>query len=400
MEINLLKMFSQKNKEKKYSTIDENNVNDYLLNEVFHKMFETKDIVKGDSLYCPKWDVTVKPWASQLTDKSAMVEFNIYSPKWGTELYECSVGMGNDTKTAIAMAGSSFIFSFMNAVALMEENKDPIHLETEFAGKKHRWQAFLGNVVGMGESHSQDSANTYWEELKDGIVKRLGNQKLCYVKVYAANAGGEVTGECRIDDIKSDELSAVVAKMAEKWEIKQFASIKTFFLIRQEEETVTPYSYWEKDGFDSFKEKVKTAAELFYSCNTDEEFNTLIYRTANAIGDLILAEECYSFLPEICAENAFPEALYSEEIDVQFENQPAASYYKNQLSDYRALQKALFSLFNFGAFGDATDEIYKKYIGFSAIYHGVSQLLEKNGNIEGARFTKLIYNVSGNFAIR
>lgn len=400
MGINLFKKFSKQNNKDKYEVIDMNNADEYLLNYALHNNMETKDIVQDNSLYCPKWDVTVTPKVTQLTDRSAMLEINIFSPKWGTELYECSVGMGSDTRTAIGTASGSFLFSFMNSIALMEQNQSSTYLETDFSGKTHRWKVFIGNVVGLGESPSSDSAEIYWEALKDGIAKRLGNQKLCYVKVYGAKSCGEVTGECRIDDIKSDELSDIVSKMIEKWEVNQFASHKTFFFIRQEEETVSSYDYWEKEGFERLKEKVKTAAELFYACNSDDDFNTLIYRTANAIGDPVLAEECYSFLPEICAENAFPQALYSEEIDIQLENQPVASYYKNQLSDYRVLQKAIFSLFNSGIFGDLTDEIYKKYIGFSAIYNGISQLLEKNGNIDGVKFTKLIYNFSNNFVIR
>lgn len=400
MSFNFFKKGKNKEDTDKYGIIDMNNANDYLLNDVLHNKMETKDVVQGDSLYCPKWDVTITPKVTQLTGQSAMLEINVYSPKWGTELYECSVGMGSDTKQAIGMASGSFLFSFMNSIAAMEQNQNPKPLETEFAGKTHKWQVFFGNVVGMGESPTKDSAETYWEALKDGIIKRLGNQKLCYVKVYGAKTGGEITGECRIDDIKSNELSEIVAKIVQKWEVNQFASIKTFFFIRQEKETVSPCPYRGKEGFEVLKEKVKTAALMFYSCNTDEEYDYLSEKVSTAINDPVLAAECYSFLPEICAENAFPEASYSEALDIQFRDKPLITCYKNQLSDYWLLHKALFSLFNSGAFGGDTDEIYAKYIGYSATYHGIAQLLDKGGKAEDAKFTNLIYNVGDDFKIR
>ena len=69
---------------------------------------------------------------------------------------------------------------------------------------------------------------------KEEIAKRLGNQRLCYVKIYGAKSPGQVTAECRIGNVKSEELSGRMAKLVEQWDVKQFASLKQFFFIRQE----------------------------------------------------------------------------------------------------------------------------------------------------------------------
>ncbi len=126
----------------------------------------------------------------------------------------------------------------------------------------------------------------------------------------------------------------------------------------------------------------------------------MIPRTIEKIGDPILSESCLSFIPEICAENAFYEVSYSEILDIAPAGREKISCYKNQLSDYYLIQRAVLTLFSSGIFGKDTDEIYKKYIGYSAIGHAVSSILEKGSKLDNVKMTALIFNVSRNFVIR
>ena len=378
------------------------NADSYVVNNVLHKMLGVKDIVKGESLYVPQWEMTLTPKVVELSDRQATLNIFMNSPKWGNELFECASALGKDAKTAIGTACGSFLFSFVQGLGKMERDEDPDVLVTELDGKKHKWKAYKSDLVGLGESVAAyvDSPDFYWRLLREDIIKRLGNQKLCYVKIYVAKTDSEIIGECRIDDVKNEELSEVVAQSAANWDIQQFASQKMFFFIKQQEDTVIPYPYWGGEGFEMLKSKVKTAMELFYQCETEEQFDTLIPRTIEKIGDPILAESCLSFIPEICAENAFYEVSYSEILDIAPAGREKISCYKNQLSDYYLIQRAVLTLLSSGVFGKDTDEIYKKYIGYSAIGHAVSSILEKGSKLDNVKMTALIFNVSRNFVMR
>lgn len=405
MGLNIFKKLSENgNKNNKTAIskkITKENADYYVLKNVLHNMLGIKNIIKGDSLYCPEWEMTLTPRVVELSDRQATLNIFMNSPRWGNELFECASALGKDSEQAIAIACNSFLFSFIQGLGKMERDENPDYIETEFAGIKHQWKAYISDLACLGESiAAYVPPDFYWRLLKDDIVKRLGNQKLCYVKIYVAKTDSEVIGECRIDDIKNDELSELVAGSAANWDIEQFASLKMFFFIKQQESTVIPYPYWGADGFNRLKDNVKTAMELFYRSDTDESFNTLIQRTADITGDYILAEECLSFLPEICAENAFYEVTYSETLDIVREGKDKFTCYKNQLSDYYLIHRAALTLLSSGEFNGDTDEIYKKYIGYSAIGHAMSSVLRKGDKLDKVKMTSLIFNVSENFKIR
>ena len=359
---------------------------------------ETKAEIEGDTVYCPEWNIRVIPQVEQVTENSALLNFYLKSPEWDEPLFECSVGMGKDTRTAIGMACASFEFAFMQGIAQMQTRTDFEALESSFGGNTHRWKAYKSSIVGMGESVGDISANhsAYWDLLKEHIVKRLGNQKMCYVKIYAAKAKSEITGECRIDDIKSEELSELVADFIKDWDVKNFASHKQFFFIRQDNDTLLPNPYSGEAGRERLKSRVKIAIDKFIEANAAEEYDRTIDNIKQAIDDPVLAEECYMFIPEICAENAFSAAAYAEYVSLGEGN----SVYKDQISDFYPINLAVFALFDEGVYGDQTNEVYKILIGASAICGSVNKLLEGGGKLEEAKLTALCFMPSEEFKLR
>ena len=380
--------------------IDANNALGFLLDSL-HGNLGSPDRIEGRQLFLPEWNLTITPEISQATENSAVINFYLSSPQWDRELFECCAGMGSSLKQALGMATGSFLFSFIQGIGLMEEKTGGETLETVFAGKPHRWQVYISDVVGMGDSPKMDSSKIYWNALKDQIVKRLGNQKLCYVKVYGANVNGQITGECRINDIESKELGALVAKMVEKWNVKDFASHKQFFFIRQDEDTVLPDAYSGIEGQKLLKSKIKTAVEMFHASKEQEQYDTLTQRMEQALGDETLASECFAFLPEICAENAFGEISCPESVEIRVGDQAPVTCYKVQLADYWNMHKLLFDLFQEGVFGEETNIIYQEYISVSSIYGCVKQMTESDGRLkQGGKLTVLLFQMPDGFEIR
>lgn len=405
MKFNLFKKSESDQIKKRYEAdpLNPDNALDFLLSSLSKELVGIENKIENKSIYCPKIDLTITPVIGELTPRSAILDFYLHCPKWDKTLYECSAGSGSEPSNALGMASGSFLFTFMDVILKMELESDTQMTErfsTEFSGNIHNWRVYLSDVVGLGNNPKVDSPRFYWDLLKEEIVKRLGNQKLCYVKVYGAKTAQETIGECRIDDVKSDELSEIVAKEVEKWDVEGFASHKMFFFIRQEDSTVTPYPYWGKEGEALLAEKVKTAAILFQKVNSEEEYNALTGNLVAALGDATLAQECFSFLPEICAEHAFEELRASEKFDISIEGKETVTCYKNQLSDYHRIGNALFRLFSSGFFGDKTNELYRQYINVSATGSLVSQLLEKGSELKNVRPAAILYQVADDFEIR
>lgn len=377
--------------------------------ESLHGCLETKDEIKDGKIVCPEWNITITPEIDQLENQMAVLNFCIFSPDWEEPLFECCAGVGKDTDSAIGMATGSFLFAFMQGIALMQRNEDGIPFESEFNGNKHRWSVYKSNVVGNGENTGGDDdakevTARYWNLLKEHIAKRLGNQKMCYVKIYAAKAVSEddekITGECRINDVPSDELSALVGEIAAKWDVKQFSSQKQFFFIKQDPGTILPYPYPDGAKIPTLSVMLKRALNIFIEVRTQEQYEKLFDNLKAAIGDETLAQECRSFLPEICAERAFGQMSFSEEFLISFGNGRSEAVYKNQLADFYPLGNLMFQLLDSGIFGERTNELYRSMIGMSSIYAAVEQLREQGSELDGCQMSTMIFNVSAEFEVR
>lgn len=380
-------------------SLDPQKAQDYLIYGVLLGNLPVPSRAEGNTIFLPQWQARIFPQVEQIQQQAAVVNLWMEAPQWGKTLFECSVGMGPSPSRALAMSGFIFLSTFIQGLARMEERVQPREIITSFAGKEHRWELYPSDIAGSGSAPAPEG-QPYWDALGEDIIKRLGNQKLCYVKIYGAKVNGEVTGECRIDDVKSEELSRKMAQMVEQWDVPQFGSHKQFFFLRQMEETTLDYPYLGQEGREKLRSAVVKAAKLFHRCRTEEDYDSYTSRLAEEIGDPILAAECFSFLPEICAADAFPQLEQAETVELLREGLSKEVVYKNQLADYFPMAEEFFRALREGAFGEEVDDIYREYVGYSATYSVVQQMRKKGSKLEHCRLSALLYRVGADFEIR
>lgn len=367
-----------------------------VLKDTFGSGYEKEVILEHGTVRIPEWELTVRPEVPEVRENSIMLYFHLTSPAWDREVFECSVGMGETPMKAMSMAAGSFMFATMDGICAMLQDWEPQELSSEFAGSGHDWKVYKSNIVGMGETPAQEDCPDYWGELSEEIAKRLGNQKLCYIKLYGAKNGDDITGECRINDVKNDELSGKMADSVARWKTESFGSHKQFIFLKQREETTRPYPFTEEE----LAEHTRTAVRMFHECETDEEYESFPRRLAEAVGDDCLAQELYAFIPELCAENAFPQISYPDEINFSI-GERSVSAYKNQLASYYTIQKALFDGFAEGAFSPWQDQVYRDYISVSSIYSVICSAKEQGADLtaDGGRIA-LSYGVQDWYELR
>ncbi|MCM1054954.1 MAG: DUF6348 family protein [Bacteroides sp.] len=364
-------------------------------------MLEIDNRIENGHIFCPDLNMSITPRIGQLAEKNALLNFAMYAPQWGREVFESSVGAAETAKQAVDTAVQSFLFTLVNAVSKMETggaDKADESFATIFAGKTRNWNAYFSDIAAVGEAPDADP-HMYWDKLKKPIIKRLGNQKLCYVKIYIARIGGRISVECRVDSIWSEELSMLAAKLAEQWKAESSASHQLFFCIRQDESTVTEYPYFGLEGKALLKEKIKTAVEMFAEATAAENYENLLNNMRDRLGDPTLAIECFAFIPEICAENAYSKVKYAETLEISVDGRKEKTYYKNQLADYWRIHNIMMELLSEGAFGKNTLDIYRAYIEKSAVKNALVQISKKGGT-GVVTMSPLQFRFSGDFNVR
>lgn len=373
---------------------------DYILNGLLPGELSSLEYrVEENTFFLPYYNIRIRPEVESIRPQGAVLNFWMEAPQWDKQFFECSTAMGSTPSQALELSVRSFACSFLDGLFRMEDREPPQEVESSLDGKPHRWELYCSNMIGMGQQ-LPPKGQVWWDALEDDIKLRLGNQQICYIKIYGAKVGGEITGECRIDDIKSEELSAKVAELVEKWPETSFTSQKQFFFLRQREETLLPYRYAGPEGRKRLCQGVIRGAQLFHACRSEEDYDSFTQRLAGEIGDKTLAAECLTFLPELCARNAFPQLRVAETVEICRDGQEGVTVYKSQLAEYYALWTVFFAALQDGALGIDPDEVYREFVGYSSTYQALREIQRQGLQPEGCQLTTLLCQVDADFELR
>ncbi|MEI0517976.1 DUF6348 family protein [Brachyspira murdochii] len=370
-------------------------ISSVLANDIDNEIIEGSIVIK-------KWNIFINAYAETITDKSAVINYYISSPDWDRDIFECCASAGKDANTSVGLSNGSFIFGIMTGIKAMNENIILDEAETEFAGKKHKWKVYTSNLVNMGRDNGKlKNVNIYWDMFKDDILKRIGNQKICYIKIYGAKASnGYSIGELRINDVNIQELSDKMNEYVKTWNETDFSSDKQFFFLVQDNETYIPYPF----SNDTILNFVKEYCNIVLNFK-ENDYDKLGNLAEQLTKDYTLATDLFLFLPEICADNEFFNELHSsEKINFNFESEEKnTAVYKTQIYTYHLISNYLFELFRENAFNGNENEVYAKFINMSALYNIYSQVKEdyekKNKTLENLK-VNLSFSVNNDYYIR
>lgn len=372
-------------------------ISSILANDIDNEIIEGSIVIK-------KWNIFINAYPDTITDKSAVINYYISSPDWDRDIFECCASAGKDANTSVGLSNGSFIFGIMTGIKAMNENRILDEVETEFAGKKHKWKVYTSNLVNMGGDNGKPkNVNIYWDMFKDDILKRIGNQKICYIKIYGAKAGNDYSiGELRINDVNIPVLADKMNEYVKTLDETDFSSDKQFFFLVQDNETYTPYPFSNDEILKFIREYSNIVLNLKES---EEAYDKLGNLAEELTKDYSLASDLFLFLPEICADNEFYNELHSGEIvNFNFQSsQKNCSVYKTQLYTYHLINNYLFELFREGAFNGKENDIYLRFINMSAGYNIYSQIKadyeKKNQKLENLE-VNLGFNVDDDYEIR
>ncbi len=359
------------------------------------------DKVENGKLYLPDWDIEITPRLQKADPKSAYIVFEADSPDWDISLTEGSADMGENTETAIDNAVMSYMNTFVDGLGKMKKRREFGTVITRYNNAEHRFRVWNTMLVGKGmggQSAPKDSGNVYWEILKTDIARRLGNQKICVIKIYASKNGDNVICECRINNEISREMTEKVSAYAKTWKTDGFSSEKQYIFIEQQEKTFVPHKYPKAEKNEEFRDKVDRCIQLIDKAETKKDYDKLYDRMCEAAGDRTLAAECQLMLPEIMARHAYANAIdFPEYIDLTLGKKGTDRIYCCQLYEFYPLKNVALDILSHSVDGEKT---FRKLVALSSANRAIGNGIENGAKLENIRMTACNIIAGEDFELR
>ncbi len=382
------RQLARQNRQKKLSAVTGDPVEDLRA-----LLPEGEGIPQGDKLEIPAWQMTIRPRVHVTEEGSTIVSYQVESPQWDRPVFEASVGMGTDPERSLAIAITSFRYGMLDGLRAMAEQEPFAWVTSEYAGEEHSWQVYRSSLVGLGDTPYPPDYDAFWDRLGQELLARLGNQSLVYVKVFAARMGDDITAECRVNDVLSPSLSRRVEEYVHTWQTEEYGSQKQFFFFRQQPVTQKPYPH----SWQDLRRLTNEAVDLFGQCVERNDYEDYLQQLCQLTGDPHLAEELYSFLPEICAEVAYAGIISPETVVIRRGKEETVCY-KSQMASYYIIYQALLERMEKDA---KARGLFGYFVAASSIYKMVRQAKEQGRSLEeeGAEIT-VRFGFSENYQLR
>ena len=379
------------------SHLDEEKTIDFILKYYLHDCFEVNDRVEDDHIVIPSWNISIYPEITDLQADAVAVTFNIECPDWDRDIVEVSAAKGPNPAAALTIACNTFMMSLIHTFTLAAKKVNAVRMETEFAGKKHGWNVYRGNLLAGGEAQKVQNFNLYWDALKDQLAKRIGNQKMAYVKIFAMKNGDQIKGECRINDVRIESLSHIVAELVKTWDCDGYGIHRQFFIFQQDAETLEPYAY----DAEMLEAYTMDAIRLFGAVKSREDALALPNKISELCGgDATLARELQLYIPMVAAEHAFRKLAYPETLTFEFQGGRKETVFRSQMAAFHPIQHALHWAMQYKVFGEETERLYQTLVSASPLFQFVQKGMKEGNPVKDGMGVNLTIGVSDDFEIR
>ena len=348
--------------------------------------------IENGAVVVKPWGLTIHVHVNYPSEQQAVAEYTITSPDWEREIFEVCAAIGQTQEHAVFEAQRAFVLGIFQLVKDWYTRPPLQSVPSQLAARRHDWNVYVGDMLTIGDSKRM-TAIAYWEMLKDLICSRIGNQKFCYIKIYLSKGNGFAIGECRINNVVSNELSEWLKSVTDSWEGEPFTSHKLFFILEQQKETIQAYPY----TIDELEQLTQAAAALFETMHARggdwyDEYQEELHKI---VEDTTLVSSFHKFLPEICAMRAIQNVRIVEPVSF-FRQGHKEAYYMSQLSDWTKIEYALEQLI---CRRQITDGMYQAMLSCSSLFSAYQDGQERNINMENSR-SAMAFSIEDYFQIR
>lgn len=354
--------------------------NDKKVLECINRNIEGSEI-QDNRVFLPKYDLTIEPYVRNIDeDGSAKVVEILFITKHKSlnePIIESNAGMGVTIENAIEQSVANFSLGALSGIKNCIDEKFSRNFETDFFGQRKSWSLAESSIQGIGEMENEENPH-FLSRIGEKIKIRLGNKKIYWIKVYADKFSDEkVNCECSINGVLNNEITKDLQEYARTWSVKtNFCSLKQFFIIKQNNETYNEYEFTEDEVKDFTEQTIKILAD----CNSEEKYKALDSQIYKIIGNMNLAYEIRSFIPEIFCELVFGSVGYADNIMMVKENQEENIIcYKSQFTSYNWIRDVVVgNYYN----SKLTEDEVKTIVFLSASYNAINNAVKDGAKLE------------------
>lgn len=362
---------------------------DILLNRL-HTTINHKNEIENDCIKFLSYDIIIKPKIMQMERKKSIlctVYFYVKAPLLDNVFFESSSSIASDEYKAIELSSDNFVYCALQGILDFLSGIHHHEIETSMLGNKKIFTVCESPILGLGNIENKedfyddyvgfDEKNGYSSFLWNAIYKEvpfiLSNNRASFIKTYAAKMpNDDIIVECTINNNQNQTLENCVRNEIIKWDNNgEFFSIKQFFFILQSDTTYIKYPYT--------KEEIEYFVMEYVLEFEKHNFNysDFIKNIKNIIYDTNIREEIINFIPEICAEYAFKDAVFDDRADVIIGNNHY-NILKTQFTSYKYIEDSLIDGFSNNIFKKDT---FNELVHLSNSYHIIYEAMQNNNNI-------------------
>lgn len=341
--------------------------------QFLHEMIEESTVEKK-RLYIKDTNLTIEPRLMQMKNGVAQVIFILNHELFQEEVTEIVAGVGPTSEEAMKSAAIQFIITVYGIVEQALKEKEGQAVMVSLPNRENHFNLYKGEVRVQG-SRKEATPTDYWELLGGELIKRLGNKRIYIIKVYMAKTDKEVMCECRVNGVMYSFLTDVLKQVASTWEVEgKIYSEKQCFVLVQDESTYKPYPLSKKE----VEQLVLGSLLLYRQCDNQESYDGLKEKIFRACELAPLAEELFSFIPEIFTEVIFNEATFYDMVVLHKESGDI-TISKHQLTAYDWIYSIVERTIRAGYF---EKEQVDRIIACSASFNCINQALQDGRKLE------------------
>lgn len=350
-------------------------------------------VIVADSLVLEEVGITIYADIIKIDTQVVQIVFQLHHEWVEDALFESVAGTGINRKDSVNNACSNFYVNVLSVFlhALEHKEFDTTLVNTIF--QEHQFYVYKSEINGVGKREGIIKED-FWSMLEAQIAKRLGVQKIYWVKVFIAKSNHNIVGEVRINGSLSKELTDIMCDYASNWDcLGNYHSQKQCFLLVQDDRTCEKSDFTNQE----IRECTKKAIKLFEKCKTKEDYKKMQQKLTRICKDDSLAMEMIGFIPELYCCKLFPKVGFGEELYLIQKDKPTLTLYQTQVQSFAIIESVVNKHFK-----DTTqqEEAIRNVVTFSANYRAIQQALEEGDLPESLFILGIGYYVLAEYTLR
>lgn len=277
----------------------------------------------------------------QIQDDMAQIVFQLHHEWLAEPIMESVASAGKNREDALYQACCEFAKNVLQVYLNALRGSEASSMIEVFLQERHYFQVYQGAIYGIGkrEGVMQES---FWDIMGTQFIKRLGNKKAYWIKIFTSKNAEQVVCEVQINHREDGELSRSLLTYAENWDcIGDFHSEKQCLLFVQDDASFIPNDFTDNE----ISEYCRKAMKQFERCGSKEDVRKLRSQICSWCKDDSLGYEITGFIPELYCKYHYEEVEMGDRLFLIHNGKITRELYQSQLQSFVIIEKVIADYF-------------------------------------------------------